>query len=162
MKKIVFLILIGFLISGCDKNLPHESEDPPSSTEKPFIKINEDDDRIYYQGSATVSGIYREWNMMNMLGEVPCFEVDESDRNKLPYYFEGQNNEFCFFEEQAMAKELLGINDGGIFKDESVECIEGKATVQISDYTLEKNEGEAISTAHLSKVISQEPYSVCQ
>jgi len=130
-----------------------------TQVEKSTLKMTkEDKDSVYYEGEITISGKY---TLSNPEGDFMglCFYPDadtgsliprDTDDSRIPF--------FCFSNEEA--DQMLGINREEIFVDSTVECIEGNATISVSNYVLTKIEGAVWDKAELEKVISKEPYSL--
>lgn len=122
--------------------------------------------RINFEGTITVSGKYQEISPANFLGGWLCFYPDEKTGMLIPRGLTDQENGidnrtpwFCF-ENQEESKQLLGIGDEtAIFNNESINCIEGTATIEISNYTVVQSQKEAWDTATLDKVLSKGKYA---
>lgn len=121
--------------------------------------------KVYYDGSIIVSGKYQEYRPLTLLGGELCFYPDDETGYLIPrdlIDIDGQKDSrmpwFCF-RNQAEAKENFDILDDEIFDDKTIECIEGKATVRVSQYVVNLFPGAAFDTAYLDEVISKEGYS---
>lgn len=131
-----------------------------------LVKIKEDDRFVFYSGSITVSGKYEELYPEGLLGGELCFYPDNETGYLIPRDSSlwGQGNGdtrtpwFCF-KNQDKAKEMFDINDNKIFGNKTIECIQGKATIEVSNYIVDKAESEVFDTADLNKIISKENYS---
>lgn len=146
-----------------DDNKTNDSQYQKDETT--LTKVKEDSRFVYYDGSITVSGKYQELYPDTLLGGQLCFYPDDETGYLIPrdpnLWGEGNGDTripwFCF-NEQENAKELFGINDDTIFSDKTIECIQGKATITISNYRVDKMESSVFDTANLDKIISKEPY----
>jgi len=129
-------------------------------------KIKTEGARTYFDGNITVGGKFQEWSYSDFMGGILCFYPDDKTGYLIPRGLIDNENGvdtripwFCF-ENQLNAKQLLGItNDVAIFSDETIACIEGKATIEISNYVVTLSQREAWDTANLKKVISKEKYA---
>lgn len=130
-----------------------------------LTKSKEENRYVYYNGTITVSGKYHEWSPDGLLGGILCFYPDETTGHLIPrdpdMWGPGQGDEripwFCF-KDQEKAKEMFGLNDDEIFSDKTVECLEGKATVTVSNYVVDKMESSVFDTAELNKIVSKEAF----
>ena len=130
-----------------------------------LTKAKEDGRFVYYDGSITVSGKYQELYPETLLGGELCFYADDETGYLIPrdpnLWGEGNGDTripwFCF-NDQDNVKELFGIDDNAIFSDETIECIQGKATIVISNYKVDKMESSVFDSANLDKIISKDPY----
>ena len=118
-----------------------------------LTKIDEDEMYVYYDGTITVSGEYRESQPDTIHGEMLCFYADEETDDLLP-----RASWFCF-ENQEEAKTAFEIDDSEIFADPSVECFEGSAKVKVSNYIVNKKEAAVYDTAKLEKILERGAYS---
>ena len=131
-----------------------------------LTKIKDDGRYVYYSGSITVSGNYRELLPETLLGGELCFYPDSETGYLIPrdpnLWGEGNGDGrapwFCF-KNQDKAKEMFGINDTEIFSDKTIECVGGKAVIIVSNYVVNKSESEVFDTANLDRIISKENYS---
>lgn len=186
MKKMIAVGIITVLtlgLSGCNWFQPAEptveqptvTETQDQVTESTKIKVpeepqvekstlkitKEDKDSVYYEGEITISGKYTESNPeLGFMGGNLCFYADTETGNLIPRDAEDSRIPFFCFSNQETAKQMLGINDKEIFVDSTVECVEGNATISVSNYVLTKIEGAVWDTAKLEKVISKEQYSL--
>lgn len=151
-----------------NENFTDEKKTTDSQSQKKettLAKIKEDSRFVYYNGSITVSGKYQELYPETLLGGELCFHADNETGYLIPrdpnLWGEGNGDTriswFCF-KDQGKAKEMFGINDNEIFSDKTIECIQGKATIQVSNYVVDKLESEVFDTANLDKIISKEKY----
>lgn len=129
-------------------------------------KVSEDGRYIHYEGNITLSGKYNEYHPNTMMGGLLCFHADEATAYLIPRTESDLRDPwFCFnFEDQESVKAQFGIDDKKIFTDDNDldVCIEGKATIEVSNYVVDLLEGETVDRAKLEKIISKEPYSACQ
>lgn len=138
----------------------------PTEHQTPLTQIKDDGRLVSYQGSITVSGRYQEIYSNSPIEGQLCFFPDSETAHLIPREVNAQDSGksddriawFCF-KNQDEAKKIFGINDADIFDDKKIECIEGKATVQVSNYIVDKLEGDVFDTANLDKVVSKENYS---
>jgi len=137
------------------------------TTRTTLKKISQGERYTSYAGSVTVSGKYTEYNPETMLGGVLCFFADDKTGYLIPresdFWGPGQPDTrepwFCF-SNQEEARKLLGVNSKEIFKDKTVECVSGPATVTVSSYVTDKLESETYDKARLDKVVSFKKYSL--
>ena len=168
MKKVILLCVLATTLSlvGCVlgqevttapvKIVPVTTVPATSESEKPaLVKANEDDNFVYYDGTVTVQGEYKETSPNNINGGTLCFYANEATGSLIPR--EGLAW-FCF-ENQEEAKTIFEIKDSEIFGDNKVECLKGLATVEISNYKGNKKEAAVHDTAKLEKVITKELFS---
>jgi len=127
--------------------------------ENMLTKINKDDRYVYYEGNLTLSGKYREYNQANLLGEMLCFYPDEASEALIPREAEDTRQAWFCFDDQEAAKAMFEINEKDTFEDTAVECIEGKATIEISNYVTDLLATEVFDEAKLEKIITKEPFS---
>lgn len=137
--------------------------DSSASTAKKtsLTKIKDDGRFVFYDGVITVSGKYREVHPQNPIGGQLCFYPDSEAAALIPRDGSGVDDRapwFCF-KDQVKAKEKFGIDEKKIFGDNESQCIEGQATVQVSNYVVDKLEGETFDTASLDKIVSRGSYS---
>lgn len=123
----------------------------------PLQKIKEEGKHVYYSGKITVSGTYRELYGNSPSANTLCFYTDEAAGYLIPRSEDTRTPWFCF-SNQSQAEEMLGIDEKAIMKNATIKCISGKATIEVSNYIVNKLEGEAWDTANLDKVISKETY----
>lgn len=143
-----------------------QTTDSQTKKQTTLTKIKDDGRFVSYSGSITVSGNYQELYPETLLGGELCFYPDNETGYLIPrdpnLWGPGNGDTrtpwFCF-NNQDKAKEIFGINDTKIFSDKTVECIQGRATVQVSNYVVDKLESEVFDTANLDKIISKENYS---
>ncbi len=129
-------------------------------------KLRTDDRYVYYSGSITVSGKYKELEPTTLLGGQLCFYADAETGYLIPrdpnLWGEGNADTrlpwFCF-KDQATAKTLFGINDDVVFRDTAVACIQGKATVEVSNYVVDKLESEVFDTAELGSIVAKDAFT---
>lgn len=128
-------------------------------------KTEDNKAKVYYDGSIIVSGKYIEFHPLTLLGGELCFYPDDETGYLIPRGLTDSNGQedtrmpwFCF-RNQDEAKEDFDIRDDEIFDDKTVECIEGKATVRVSQYVVNLFPGAAFDTAYLDEIISKEVYS---
>ncbi|EKD63687.1 MAG: hypothetical protein ACD_51C00226G0007 [uncultured bacterium] len=165
MKKTVIaiaLFAIGSLTSGCNSNIIEDSEDNTTTdftNTSPLTVMNQEGTKVYYEGSITVSGKYQEYTPDSFMGGTLCFYPDDTTKYLIPRSDEDRRKAWFCFEDQESAKELLGINDAEIFDDTTIECIEGLATIVVSDYTVDLLEAAVFDTANLGNIVSKEFYS---
>lgn len=133
---------------------------PPIAEEQisPFTESLNDSKHIEYTGTATVSGTFQDYLREPAIrGQIVCFFPDATTENLIPRT-EGDDRKtwFCF-DNQNPAKEMLGIDEKKLWFDEneSIKCVEGTATIEISKYIVPKIEGAVWDTATLDKVISK-------
>jgi len=132
-----------------------------------LIKEKEDNNSVYYTGSITVSGIYKETDPENFLGGNLCFYADDETGYLIPrdpnLWGEGlgdrRNPWFCF-NNQDIVKTLFDIDDSLVFNDQTVECIQGEATVTVSNYKVNKMESSVFDTADLEKIILKDEFII--
>lgn len=137
-----------------------------SKKQTTLTKIKDDGRFVSYSGSITVSGKYQELYPETLLGGELCFYPDNETGYLIPRdpnlwgpgNGDTRNPWFCF-KNQDKAKQMFGINDAKIFSDKTIECIQGKATVEVSNYVVDKLESEVFDTANLDRIISKENYS---
>jgi len=129
------------------------------SEQNVLIKIKEEGFLVRYSGSITVSGIYRENYPETMLGGELCFYADDKSGYLIPRDSGDRRNPWFCFNDQDEVKAQFGIDDAKIFADPAVKCISGNATVQVSDYVVNKMESSVFDTAALVKIISKDNYS---
>lgn len=132
-----------------------------------LVKLRDDGRRVFYSGAITVSGKYQEYPPETMMGGELCFYADEKTGYLIPRdpNLRGAGGEgdgripwFCF-NDQEKVKKLFGVDDKAIFRDKKIECIQGEATVEVSNYVVDKLESEVFDTADLDKIISKGKYS---
>ncbi|MFA4891096.1 MAG: hypothetical protein WC604_01960 [Candidatus Gracilibacteria bacterium] len=140
-------------LNGGSLNEPEVSEEGNEEETNQLTKIDEDEMYVYYEGTITVSGEYRESQPHTIRGEMLCFYADEETDDLLP-----RASWFCF-ENQEAAKTTFGVDDSEIFEDPSVECFEGSAKVKVSNYKVNKKEAAVYDTAKLEKVLEMGAYS---
>lgn len=180
MKKFTVLcVFTMLLLTACNQANPTPTQEPGTTTPEvqtnktaepkvegsALTKTSEDDTYVHYSGNITIKGTYSESINTPFLGDTLCFYADKETGYLIPRdpNLYGENNGdnrapwFCFKNQQE-AKDMFGINDSEVFKN-SVECIEGTAEIEISEYTVNKMEAEVWDTAKLEKVISKEPFS---
>lgn len=129
-------------------------------------KINQDERYLYYEGEITVSGVYYMYEPQTLLGGILCFRADEDTGYLIPrepdLYGEGmgdtRNPWFCF-KNQDQAKKMFDLKMQEIFDDLEVECIQGEATVKVSNYIVDSLEAAVFDTAKLEEVVFKETYS---
>lgn len=122
-------------------------------------KVSEDDEYVYYEGKIAVSGKYRLESPANMLGSILCFYADDETGILIPREnWDSRSPWFCF-SDQNETKNIFNINEEEIFDDTSVECIEGDANIEISNYIVNKKEAAVYDTAKLENIILKEDYS---
>ena len=138
-----------------------ETQNKPrlQTEEMNFKKVKEDERFIYYEGLATISGKYQEYQPEVLLGGTLCFFVDEKTGNLIPKVSGDNRSPWFCFNDQGKAKRMFEINDNAIFNNKAVECIQGKATITISNYKIDKKQGEAFDTADIKEIISKETYT---
>lgn len=147
-----------------NQNYLNEQKPTTVKAKNTLKKIKEDKRFVYYEGSITVSGKYQEFFPEALLGGKLCFYPDKETEYLIPrnenlgIERDTRTPWFCFAN-QNKAKEMFGINDNQIFSDKTVQCIQGKATVEISNYVIDKLEGEVFDTANLDNTIYKENYS---
>ncbi|HOX60553.1 MAG TPA: hypothetical protein PLV72_00920 [Candidatus Magasanikbacteria bacterium] len=150
------------------ENLIDEKKTADSQYQKKsttLTKAKEDGRFVYYDGSITISGKYQEFYPETLLGSELCFYADDETGYLIPrdpnLWGEGNGDNripwFCF-NDQDNVKEMFGIDDSAIFSDKTIECIQGKATIVISNYKVDKLESSVFDTANLDKIISKETY----
>lgn len=145
--------------------------DSQSEKQTTLTKIKDDGRFISYNGSIVVSGKYNVRKSGPdypevVLGGKLCFYPDNATGYLIPrdpnLWGPGSGDArmpwFCF-KDQYKAKEMFGINYDEIFSDKTIECIQGKATIEVSDYVVDKLESAVFDTANLNKIISKENYS---
>ncbi len=170
MRKLVFLciVVITLALVGCYQNRTENINPQPENADNKttLTKIKEEGRYVYYDGTITVSGKYQEYGPENLLGGELCFYADEKTGYLIPRdpNLWGENNGdtrspwFCF-EDQNEAKEMFDINDEEIFSDKTTKCVQGKATIEISNYIVNKLQAAVFDTANLDKIISKEKYT---
>lgn len=168
LSTVVFLL---FILSACTISISTDSDkdtaktpspeiQTPAVTEQKFVKVSEDERNVFYNGEVTVSGKYQELSPNGpFIGEQLCFYVDTDTKYLIPRENGDTRNAWFCFKDQEKAKVAFGIDDKKAFADSSVECIQGKATIQISDYVVDKLEAEVFDTASLVKVVSKDEYT---
>lgn len=132
-------------------------------------KIKEEGRMVYYDGNIVVSGKYKVSEPNTLFGGVICFWVDDEtgylvprDENKWGQGVADTRVPWFCISNHDVAENLLDLDIDKIFSDTSIECIEGNAKIEVSNYVVPKIEGAVSDKAKLEKVISKEPYSVCQ
>jgi len=121
-----------------------------------LVETNREGTMVYYSGSITVSGTYKEYRPDTLIGETLCFYPDEETAYLIPRSEEDSRIAWFCFSNQETAKELFEINEAEAFADETVEYIEGTATVTVSDYTVNLLEAAVYDTAQLDTLISKD------
>lgn len=127
-----------------------------------LVKTKSDDRFVYYNGTITLSGKY-QLQKEGILSNKLCFYPDNKTGHLIPrdpnLYGEGngdnRNPWFCF-NDQEVVKKQFNINNDSILKDKETKCIQGKATVTISNYKVDKMESSVFDTADLEEILSKE------
>lgn len=147
-----------------DEDVTSQKDDTPKK-ETTLKKVSQDERYIRYEGAITLSGTYREYHPNTMMGGLLCFEADEATGYLIPRTENDTRDPwFCFnFDDQEAVKAQFGIKDQEIFTDDNTDaCIEGKATIEVSNYVADLLEGETVDKATLEKIVTKEPYAPCQ
>ena len=177
MKKTTLAIFviatITSLLTGCNNQAVDISDTPtteetsettpaetPETTPATTLEeINQEGTKVYYEGTITVSGEYREYQPDTLLGATLCFYPDGETSYLVPRSAEDTRLAWFCFDNQDEAKELFEINETEAFGDSTVECIEGLATIEVSNYTVDLLEAAVFDTASLDNIVSKEPYA---
>jgi len=146
-------------------SVSQQTTDSQSKKQTTLTKIKDNGRLVSYSGSVTVSGKYQEFYPETLLGGELCFYADNETGYLIPRdpnlwgagNGDSRNPWFCF-NNQDKAKKMFGIDDK-IFSNKTIKCIQGKATVEISSYVVDKLESEVFDTANLDEIISKENYS---
>jgi hypothetical protein len=108
---------------------------------------------VYYSGTIVVSGAFTirlDETSVQLIGKRVCFLPEGETRKLIPRDNDRRTPWFCF-SNQAVAEKLLQIPE-----QENGSCgVTGTAEIVISDYMVDKAEGDVFDTAKLVKIISR-------
>jgi hypothetical protein len=122
-----------------------------STSSHSLSKIKTEGELTYYQGAIVVSGVFK-LNTQDEFQSGVCFVPKGTTAKLIPRENDKRMAWFCFSNNE-VALQLLNINE----KQSHGMCkFEGAATIQISDYIVDKTESEVSDLAKLVKVISSE------
>jgi len=116
----------------------------------------------YYNGSIVVSGKFVEY--ANEIGI--CFYVDSETAYLIPRDLSTGNGDirgpwFCF-SNQDQAREMFGNDNTTVSKGEGGQCIEGVATIEVSNYAVNTRGAAVWDLANLDKIVSTESIKSAQ
>jgi len=130
------------------------SSNPPTSK---FKQTSSDDQWIYYDGTATVSGQYFESGPDSDAPEILCFTTGSESSKLIPIHPDVLPPWFCF-SDQSGSKKLFKIDDKTVFDGTTKCALTGSATIEISHFKQNTVAGNNWDYATLDKVVSSEPF----
>jgi hypothetical protein len=120
-----------------------------------FKKQKENKSLVYYSGAVIVEGKFTYSNSklnQEIIGDQLCFHPTQKDGALIPRDNDKRAPWFCF-KDSKRAKDLLGISK--LLKDPTVCSISGIATVEISNYVVDRAETDTNDVTDLVKVIKK-------
>ena len=131
--------------------LPTHAAEPVSA----FTKTKQEGSLVYYAGTGTLEGEF--WypiaaREQEVIGNQLCFNVSDQDVKLIPRDADDQRSAwFCFKDTEEAAKQL-GLTE---FAKKSVCEIKGKATVEITNYVVDREETDTNDRAELVNIMKK-------
>ncbi|HMT93260.1 hypothetical protein [uncultured Thiothrix sp.] len=120
-----------------------------------FIKQKQEGSLVYYSGSVVLEGEF--WYPIvegerEVVGDQLCFTVAEKDAKLIPRDQDDTRSPWFCFKDTKQSIEQLGLTEFAKLK----ACeLRGKATLEVTNYVVDKEQTETNDRARLVKVIKQ-------
>lgn len=145
LKTLIYLTLLASLASVSYADMSDTS----------FKKLKQEGALVYYTGSVTLEGEF--WypisaSEQEMIGDQVCFDVAEQDGKKIPRDSDDSRSPWFCFKDTQQAVEQFGLTD---FAKLKVCELRGKATIEVSNYVVDREETETHDVAELVKLVGK-------
>jgi hypothetical protein len=121
-----------------------------------FKKIRQNGSLVYYSGRVILKGeyeYYKSEEVQEVMGDQVCFRPSKKDGKLIPRDKDDYRMPWFCFKNAQQAKDLFGMAD--LINNPKVCKISGVATVEVTNYVVDRAETETNDTANLVKIIKK-------
>lgn len=146
--KLKKLLVLGFGVAGLALNANAIVQPAPV-----FKKLKQEGALVYYSGSATLQGEF--WYPISnsereVIGDQLCFDVPDPQSKLIPREADDQRSTWFCFKDTQQAIKQLGLTE--LAKQKVCE-LRGTATVEVTNYVVDKEQTDTNDRAELVAVI---------